>query len=107
MTTHEQYEILETHALLDYNLNFGKTMRVDQIDGLDRRQISTTIFAPVGKSFLVRLIETNQTDLFHWNDDFIDPYWNIEVIDACGLDSEMPEYPWIFGPSYEANPGRY
>ena len=41
--------------------------------------------AKAGKPFIVRLMPTTKADLHHDTGGYIDPYWDVEVIDARGV----------------------
>jgi hypothetical protein len=46
--------------------------------------------------FMVRVLATADDDLHHVNDDWLDPYWNVEVVSP---DVNLRSC-WTFGPSY-------
>ena len=77
-------------ARLDYELNLGRSLTVDGVvayvgdDGQD-------YFGP----FLVRLEKTDAESLRHSVDEYLDPYWDVTVLDDFDADGA-----WSYGPSY-------
>lgn len=61
----------------------------------------------------VRILQTDDASVTHINDDFVDPYWDVELVEPalkpeCRRDSHIPADArsfWIDGPShrYEEN----
>lgn len=84
---------LEALALADFAEHIGVAIKVETIFGPNG-----DCFAPPTQSFTVRVVSTPEDDLCHWNDEYLDPYWNVEVLDNCGV--ATPDWPWIYGPSY-------
>ena len=52
----------------------------------------------------VRVIATPPDDLAHWCDDWLDPYWNVELAEP---DSRLDGVRslWVFAPSYNVKTG--
>lgn len=52
--------------------------------------------------FRVRILPTDNQSICHWNDEYLDPYWDVEPLDErlAGLRST-----WIDGPSVNALTG--
>lgn len=59
------------------------------------------ITAPEGRHFLVRITKTERSAIHHWNDDFIDPYWDVVILEGHDLLPVGSRNPWIDGRSWE------
>lgn len=88
---------LEDVALEDNQAAVGKTILVSVVScfiGSD----STELHFDPPKRF--RVVETESRDVLHWNDQWLDPYWNVEPIDDVQKDARSF---WVYGPSYCTN----
>lgn len=92
---------LESLVLNDYNQILGKEILCTSVHcyvGVDCIEISF----PQPLKF--KVTETVESDLFHWNDEWIDPYWNVEPIDNIPeVGEEKPRSFWVYGVSYNIN----
>jgi hypothetical protein len=88
---------LELQALADAAVYEGATIRVSMIDGYsgnDHEQLE--LQPPV----LARVVKTPREDVLHWTDGFIDPYWDVELLeDHPDLPTDFRN-PWVYGISY-------
>lgn len=92
-------EELEALALGEYLQAVGRVMlvRVAQcMVGADSREV---LFDPPAR---FRVTRTSREDLCHWNDEWLDPYWNIEPVDPVDHDGRSW---WVHGPSRNLNTG--
>jgi hypothetical protein len=84
----------ERLALVDYNTALGTVIKPDEICSPDGD------VWPKG-SVEARIVETPLDDVLHRCDQFLDPYWNIEIVsDPDGICKNLFGI-WVFGPSYE------
>jgi hypothetical protein len=90
-------------AFEDYAAVVGRVLEVDNIlINIDGE--TCEFYSERHKPFVVRAIETATASILHINDNFIDPFWNVEVIDGRGI---VPDayvsagYPWVDGRSIE------
>lgn len=90
----------EARALADFALVNGRIIAVTTVSGY----VGDTVdqddrTAPDGEPFRVRVVATSTDELAHRNDDYLDPYWNVEPADGetrlAGLRST-----YTFGRSY-------
>lgn len=44
-------------------------------------------------------------DIRHWNDDWLDPYWDVAIVDDPDGICANVRSPWTFGPSYNVKTG--
>lgn len=60
-----------------------------------------TVDLYVGFKVGVRVVETSDDSVTHLNDEFCDPYWDVEIVDdPDGIASNLRSA-WIHGISYE------
>jgi hypothetical protein len=100
-------EYYETQVVRDYLAHEGKTLFIHNFTafvGDSDEQVDLCLHKPVA----VRL-DPNQANssLFNWRDDWIDPYWDVTI-----LDNKHPELPkqgvrsaYTYGPSYNRKTG--
>ena len=86
------------NAMLDYKTFLGKPVMPTIISGY---RGDDQIDVQVDGKVIVKVVETSADDIAHWNDDFLDPYWNIEIIDDPQGLCEGLRSAWIFGRSYQ------
>jgi len=80
-------------AQADYSSVLGKRLRVTTLHSPEAE-----LSAPAGRHFVVRITETPPADIVHWADDeFLDPYWNIEVLSGHDLVPPGVDPSWIYG----------
>lgn len=88
---------LEARALDDYQRALGTVVEVLWVTGYPVGKHGDSV--DVAGPFRVRVLPTSQVDIEHWNDEWLDPYWNIEPAqhypELDGLTSL-----WAFGTSY-------
>jgi hypothetical protein len=94
-------EECRARARADYEAVKGKLIRVEYLMGyLTNGQDSQE--QDFEKSIVVRVEETTPGDIDHWVDEWLDPYWNVTIVQT-----DHPELPkgglvgcWVFGHSY-------
>lgn len=87
-------------ARADYETHLGQVIEVQFLEGYVGDDSQEWRSDP---PFLVKVIETDAESLNHWCDEFLDPYWNVEVIDDRGVvppEAHSHSF-WVYGPSYE------
>ena len=90
---------LEANAMADYQDYLGKVVTVDRLQCYlhdDSKDLDCG-----GVPFVVRVTPTQDEDIKHWNDEYLDPYWNVEVVEPHPALPEGFTSPWIDGPTYE------
>ena len=84
-----------SRAIADYKRALGKTFAVSEVDGYEDSD-STTVQGDI----VVKVLKTSEDDVCHGDDEYIDPYWNVEVLSgpprALALRST-----WVYGPTYK------
>lgn len=87
-------ERLEDQALEDYERARGRIVEVPYLSGYSG-DMSVDVRGP----FLVWVDKTTENEILHWNDEWLDPYWNVRPVqpyeELKGLRSL-----WAFGKSY-------
>lgn len=93
-------ELLEARAMADYQTAFGaESVRANTIFGYIGSD-SVEIHGGAHGPFNVRVLPTNTTDIKHWNDNHLDPYWDVELVEAHPAVPDNIRSMWIDGPSY-------
>lgn len=95
---------LEALAMEDYEKVRGKKVRVNHLLGYTNRDFSEEIYG----DFLVRVDETPRQDVLRWMADWLDPIYNVTVLEANGLPLEGTgplRSCWIDGRSYRRGLG--
>jgi hypothetical protein len=88
---------LEALAMEEYERLLGKTVRVNQLLGYTNRDFSEE----KSGDFVVRIDATPRSDVLRWVDDWLDPVYNVTVLEANGLPGRSPlRSCWIYGKSY-------
>ena len=95
-------DVAEALVLQDYREHYGKLLRVSYLAGTDKNGDSIDKY--VDGVLIVRLLDTNEDSVLHWNDEWLDPYWDVEVIQGAELVVGINN-PWIDGPSYNTKTG--
>lgn len=89
----------EARARVDYSRHLGRELLVQVVYGY-RGDDSVDCFPVRGGELRVRVAPTSDGDLCHWNDEWLDPYWNVEVLSTEDPGVAGARSFWIFGPSY-------
>ncbi len=85
-------------ARADFEAALGTILRPDFVGGFEGED--STDASPNGTAAL-RVVATPQEDLEHTVDDWLDPYWNLELVeDPEHLLTRMRSL-WTYGPSYQ------
>lgn len=95
---------LEERALADWKAVRGKVLLVHELTGYvgDTDEQTDCFFDP---PIAVRVdTQHRPEDLNHWNDEHLDPYWDVEVVDTTHpqLLPEGLRSAYMFGISYNA-----
>lgn len=88
---------LETKALEDFRKALGTIVEVQIISGYNEHD---DCIAVDGIPVKVRVCSTPESDLLHWVDNFLDPYWNVEPVEQISELAGLRSF-WTYGPSYE------
>lgn len=91
----------EALALADYQKAIGTALTVRMLTGYK----GDDSYDFDSGEYLVRVTDTPEDDLNHWVDEYLDPYWNVEIV---GNHPELEGYRsfWTFGPSYQIAEGK-
>lgn len=89
---------LEQRALVDFKQHCGKILLAEIVTGYDARGNSLDIVCdPPAR---VRVYKTtSHEDLQHWNDNWLDPYWDLELVTPHPALDGISSL-WTFGLSY-------
>jgi hypothetical protein len=97
----------ESRAREDHRAFAGKLLEVEWIYSSGHGDFKCEL----GRPFLVRVLPLREGgDLENWNDEHLDPYWDVEVVDGQGIIGDQengnllsdPDFwPWIYGRSYK------
>ncbi len=91
--------VIEARVLADYQHMLGRTVLVRVVSGYRGSDSVDIRLNPPAK---VRIAKTEEASLKHWNDDWCDPYWEVEVVEPhpqlVGIRST-----WISGSCYHLN----
>ena len=85
------------NAKVDYAGALGTVIAPEWVYGY--RQDDAVDIAACGK-VQVRVIKTAPTDILHWSDDYLDPYWDVEVVSDPENILRGASSLWVHGPSY-------
>jgi hypothetical protein len=89
--------IAKAHA--DYEAALGTEIKPNLV--MANVDTHTCEFA-TGGTITVRVIKTDADSVVHINDNFVDPYWDVEVVsDPEGRLKDVDAFFWIDGPSHE------
>lgn len=91
----ERYE-LEQLAIEDYQAALGTVITVSTISGYNDKD---DCLAVDGIPFEVRVCATPESDIRHWCDEFLDPYWNVEPVKEYPELANMRSF-WTYGKTY-------
>ena len=87
----------EARADADFAAVVGTEIEVEWIYGI----MTSTIFSvDLHGPWRVRVDKTRAEDLHHWNDEFLDPYWDITPVDGYPQLDGIRSF-WTHGKSYE------
>lgn len=88
---------LERYAESDFKAHQGKVLLAHHVDGYTEHGDSVTVRCDPPARIRVR--QTSKQDIYHWCDNWLDPYWDIEQVTPhpalAGIGSL-----WVYGPSY-------
>jgi hypothetical protein len=93
-------EDAEAQALLDFDQAKGQIIEVETVTGyVGNSHDQTDRTAPNSVPFRVRVIDTSPEEVKHWNDDWLDPYWNVEPAEGETRLADLRSI-YTFGHSY-------
>jgi hypothetical protein len=95
--TRERYNEI---ANQEFKAHLGKLLKVEYLCGY-----SDNDSADVACEAIVRVVPTPETDILHWNDEWLDPYWDVELIEGDERARSLRSI-WIDGPSHNALTGK-
>lgn len=84
----------------DFAAAAGKLVEIRWIEGQSPH--GGWVFLPLDPPVVARVLPTPITDLAKWNEDWIDPHWNVEPVQKREEIEELKKF-WVFGPSYNLN----
>lgn len=95
-------EELEKWAIEDYEKILGATIFVSGVTGYVD---DNTVDFDLAKPAKMKVVETSRDSIIHWNSEWLDPYWELELVEP------HPELQgirslWMFGDSYSLD-GKY
>lgn len=86
-------------AAADYKSHVGRTMEVTYVYGLvdgEPRQFNARPQDP----FVVRVSDTEEELVGHWEGNTLEPRWRVQIVDGQGLLPPNVKKGWVDGPSY-------
>lgn len=98
MTLDPREESFEARAREDFTRHLGRELLVPVVYGYAGDD-SVECFPAQAQALRVRVTDTDDRDLTHWNDDYLDPYWNVDVLSQDPSVDGVRSF-WIHGPSY-------
>lgn len=110
MPTDEAIRHAESLAYADYAASLGKVFLVDELTGYsDDDEFNPRHYGyfdlKLDTPARVRLVHTDEDSLKHWVDEWLDPYWNFELIEPHPQLPAKIRTMWGYGPSYNALTG--
>lgn len=89
-------EVIERGALQEHEAVRGRCFRVPWVYGYKGEDsVDVHLDPPV----LVRILKTSEGDVCHWNDEWLDPFWDVEVLEQR-QELEDVRSTWVHGTSY-------
>jgi len=67
---------IEEKAIKDFSEFYGKIVEARIVSGYIGSDSVDIVCEPPAK---LKIISTPKNDLIHWNGDWLDPYWNVEI----------------------------
>ena len=95
----EARQQMEAVALREYEAALGTVVETDWVYGY-RGDSDHTVEISFDPPVKVRVVKTDQQSIAHWNDRYLDPYWDVEVFESRP-ELEGIRSLWIDGPSHE------
>lgn len=99
MTTRAE---IEAWAFGDYEEVLGKTIFVTFVTGYVGND---TVDFSLKKPAKVKVVKTSRESILHWNGEWLDPYWELELVEPHPELKEGRSF-WMFGDSYSLD-GKY
>ena len=96
--TEEKQAELEAKAVADFKAMVGEIITVTSVTGYDDHDNSQDFYG----EFKVKVTSTPESDIRHWCDEFLDPYWNVDIVEPVPDVLKGCRSFWTYGPSYEA-----
>jgi hypothetical protein len=94
--------LYESISIADHTARVGKTVLTWKLNGYrDYDSVHFDFDAPV----LVRVLPTDKGSLTHWNDEWLDPYWEVEVIGEIPEEARGCSSYYLYGLSYNSETG--
>ena len=85
---------LEQKSIAAFDKHKGKLLRCEYLcgyNGYDSDDVACDV--------IVRVANTALCDLVHWNSEWLDPYWNVDLVYTISGTPPAGSY-WIDGPSF-------
>jgi hypothetical protein len=86
---------IEKEALSQFNRHVGRRFAVTELSGYIGNYSHNLILE---NTAIVRVVKTDKAAICHWNDEWLDPYWDVEMIHGH-IRGLPPTSCWIDGPS--------
>lgn len=97
-------EEAEAAALRSYEAHLGKVIRVGWLMHYVDSE-PQELHVPGG--FLVRVCSTRREDILRWMDDeYLDPYWDVEAVDDLPGPPDDGGSPWIYAKTFKVHKPR-
>jgi hypothetical protein len=93
---------LESWVIEDYQKILGETIFVSDLSGYVD---GSTVDFDLKKPAKVKVVKTSRDSLLHWNDEWLDPYWELELLEPHS-ELKGARSLWMFGDSYSLD-GKY
>ena len=107
MTTKDQRRQYEQLALQDHARHVGKVVMVRELTAYPGTSDDSQDFV-FDPPLAVRVLPSSSKEVIHWVDEWLDPYWDVEIVDTAH--PNLPdglEHPWMFGISYNTEDGKF
>jgi hypothetical protein len=97
MTDHAKMDKIEELCLAEYEAHKYKIILATLVNGWNDHDHSVEVFCdPPAR---LRVQETRKNDIQHWNDDWCDPYWDVELVEPHPALENIRSL-WVFGISH-------
>lgn len=91
---------IEAAALAEHESMVGKILLASVVDGYeDDDNCRDFACDPPAR---VRVMRTARESVLHWNDDWLDPYWDVELVEPHPVLKGVRSM-WVFGTSYNVD----
>ena len=85
---------MERDALAEHTALVGRVIRVREISGYVDEDSQDFVLDPPVR---LRVLPTRRADILHWNDEHLDPYWDVEILEPRPATLREVRSAWFFG----------